>query len=96
MAIDIERAIVTSKEDVITDIRLRESDELDLDAIDFSTIQTEKGNKLKATLEVYEKRLLQEALKKYGSTRKTAQVLGVDQSTIVKKAARYNIPLRNK
>ncbi len=92
----IERAIVTSKEDVITDIRLRESDELDLDAIDFSTIQTEKGNKLKATLEVYEKRLLQEALKKYGSTRKTAQVLGVDQSTIVKKAARYNIPLRNK
>jgi len=51
---------------------------------------------VRVAVTVYEKRLLQEALKKYGSTRKTAQVLGVDQSTIVKKAARYNIPLRNK
>ncbi|TEB10552.1 helix-turn-helix domain-containing protein [Pelotomaculum propionicicum] len=37
--------------------------------------------------------MIKQALKKYGSTRKAARVLGVDQSTIVRKSQKYNIAI---
>lgn len=46
---------------------------------------------LKDAVEEVEKQILERALKKFGSTRKTADILRVDQSTIVRKLKRYNI-----
>ncbi|MED1467651.1 sigma-54 interaction domain-containing protein [Bacillus salipaludis] len=46
---------------------------------------------LKEAVEQLEKKLLRSAFKKYQTTRKVAEVLQVDQSTIVKKAKRLNI-----
>jgi transcriptional regulator with PAS, ATPase and Fis domain len=46
---------------------------------------------LKKASEDLEKQLISKALQKYGSTRKAAQILEVDQATIVRKAKKYNI-----
>lgn len=48
---------------------------------------------LKSAVEQLEKQLIKQALKKYGSTRKAAKVLKVDQSTIVRKSKKYNIDI---
>jgi PAS domain S-box-containing protein/TyrR family helix-turn-helix protein len=48
---------------------------------------------LKSAVDELEKQMIKQALKKYGSTRKAAKVLGVDQSTIVRKSQKYNITL---
>jgi transcriptional regulator with PAS, ATPase and Fis domain len=49
---------------------------------------------LKSALEQIEKDLITKALNKYGSTRKAAKALMVDQSTIVRKARKYAYALR--
>ena len=46
---------------------------------------------LRATLEEVERRIITEALKKYGSTRKAAKALGVNQSTVVRKMQRLGL-----
>lgn len=46
---------------------------------------------LKNAVEHLEKQLIKQALNKYKSTRKAAKILKVDQSTVVRKAKRYNI-----
>ncbi|KKM09046.1 transcriptional regulator [Clostridiales bacterium PH28_bin88] len=46
---------------------------------------------LKTALEQVERQLISEALEMYGSTRKAARVLEVNQSTIVRKAGKYRI-----
>ncbi len=51
---------------------------------------------LKQAREAVETRIIKEALKKYKTTRKVAEVLEVDQSTIVKKMQRYNIVIGEK
>lgn len=48
---------------------------------------------LKSIIDEVEKNVIEKALREFGSTRKAAKALGVDQSTIVKKAKR--IGLRN-
>lgn len=50
---------------------------------------------LKIALEDYERRLLSTALEKHGSSRKAAAALGIDQSTVVRKAGRLGIALTN-
>jgi len=44
--------------------------------------------------EMLERQLLSEALARYGTTREAAKILGVDHSTVVRKAKRYGIPVR--
>jgi PAS domain S-box-containing protein len=46
---------------------------------------------LKKTVEELERKIIEKAIKKYGSTRKAAQALKIDQSTIVKKAKRLGV-----
>lgn len=46
---------------------------------------------LKASVEAYEKHLLEDAVKKYGSSYKVAKVLKTDQSTVVRKRKKYGI-----
>lgn len=48
---------------------------------------------LKVQVEELEKRLVERALKEFGTTRKAAAALGIDQSTLVKKAKRIGVNL---
>lgn len=50
---------------------------------------------LKEIVNNVEKKTIEKVLAQYGSTRKAAQVLKVDQSTIVKKAKRLGIVLKD-
>nr|WP_319395812.1 sigma 54-interacting transcriptional regulator [uncultured Desulfobacter sp.] len=49
---------------------------------------------LKAAMDEFERTIIAQVLAEQGSTRKAAQVLGVNQSTICRKAARHGIPCR--
>lgn len=49
------------------------------------------GRPLKEILEEVEARAIEEALTTHGTTRKAAEALGVNQSTIVRKATRYGL-----
>lgn len=51
----------------------------------------EEGEKLKDIVERVEKEVLQSALKEQKTTRKIAETLGIDQSTVVKKLKKYNL-----
>jgi len=83
----IERAIVTTQEQEITEIdRSLTSTQPCL-----GSIQPNLG--LKEAVEDLEKNLILESIERFGSTRKTAAALGVSQPTIVRKAARYGIRL---
>ena len=46
---------------------------------------------LKEIVDEFERRIVEHALRQHGSTRKAAAALGIDQSTIVKKAKRLQI-----
>lgn len=48
---------------------------------------------LKETVAQVEQRIVMEAIKKYGSIRKAARMLGVDHSTLVKKVNRYDLKI---
>jgi len=52
--------------------------------------------RLKDAVEKFEKEYIIQYIEKYGSTRKTARVLGVSQSTIWRKAMHYGIELKEK
>ncbi|NCB09653.1 MAG: hypothetical protein EOM73_16035, partial [Bacteroidia bacterium] len=51
------------------------------------------GIDLKEKVNAYEKDLLQRYIQKYKSSRKVAKALNVSQTTVVRKAAQYGIPL---
>lgn len=51
------------------------------------------GYKLQAAVEQLEEYLIRNSLETLGTTRKAAKELGVSQPTIVRKAAKYDIPL---
>lgn len=82
----IERAIVTSPGDVILEETCFPKTSKNNDNIDYNEI----GN-LKMAIENLEKKLIADALEKYGSTRKAAHILGISQPTVVRKAAKYGI-----
>ena len=52
---------------------------------------TAPNRTLKAIVEEVERSVIEQALREFGSTRKAAKTLGIDQSTIVKKAKRIGI-----
>ncbi|MFJ7685258.1 sigma-54 interaction domain-containing protein [Peribacillus butanolivorans] len=62
------------------------------DTIDPETVDTEQQlPPLKVAVEELERKLLLSAFQKYKTTRKVADVLKIDQSTVVKKAKKLNI-----
>lgn len=89
----IERVLVTSPGNVIRHINLHDFDHADYEAINYEHFI---GFKLQTAIEQLEKYLIQNSLETLGTTRKAAQELGVSQPTIVRKAAKYNIPLKNR
>jgi len=86
----IERLMVTSPDPTITNRDI--SPYLFKDSARYTPEITVKGIlPLKEAVDQVERQLIQNALKKYGSTYKAAKVLKVDQSTVVRKSARLNI-----
>lgn len=60
------------------------------DRSDASADSGEKAS-LKSRMDAYERRILQEALLKHGTTRAVAAALGLNQSTIVRKLSRHGL-----
>lgn len=89
----IERVLVTFPGNVIRHINLHDFGYADYEAINYEHFI---GFKLQTAIEQLEKYLIQNSLETLGTTRKAAQELGVSQPTIVRKAAKYNIPLKNR
>ena len=85
----IERLVVTSMDDCITKDAMAE-----IKSIDVHPAQSGLTS-LKAFLEKEENRLLEEAYRLMGSTRKAAAVLGISQSSMVKKMKKYGIEIQN-
>lgn len=88
----IERLVVTTDSDVI------HSDTLPMTIREEALARGIRTDEVSIPLyqdakEVFEKSYLKQALGMYGSTRKTAEKIGVDHSTLVKKAARYGLEL---
>ena len=88
----IERAIVTNPDEVIRSIQL--GGNMNAGEMQFNTGDEESGGiDLKEKVNAYERDLLQRYIQKYKSSRKVAKALNVSQTTVVRKAAQYNIPL---
>jgi PAS domain S-box-containing protein len=85
----IERLVVISERDEITPEYL--SDEMKK-AI-FSQKSVGKVQSYKEAKEAFEQAFFRQALEKYGSSRQTATKVGLDHSTVVKKAAKYGLEL---
>ncbi len=85
----IERAYVTVPGNIIKDVNLESSDTQQKEF----PLKLPDELKLKKAVEEFEKMLILNSLKRYGSTRKAAVVLGVSQPTVCRKAARYGIRL---
>lgn len=88
----IERAIVTSPEEVIRSIKL--GGNLNDEEMEFNMESEDAaGIDLREKVNAYEKELLQRYIQTYKSSRKVARALNVSQTTVVRKAAQYGIPL---
>jgi len=81
----LERMIVTASTDLISVEQLPEYVNQKM------TFIPPKGGKLKNSVELVEAHLLAEAFKEHLSWQRVAEVLGVDKSTIFRKAARYGL-----
>ena len=91
----VERLVIISRDDIV--------DEKDVKKVlNFDKLKKQKQQKynsqedieiipLKEGIENYEKKLLSIVAKKYRTTREQAKVLGIDQSTIVRKRKKYSI-----
>lgn len=83
----IERLIVTTKDDLIDEkdlpIFLLEDDDL------CEKVKLEGILPLKEATEILEKKLIENAYKKYDTTYEMAKALGVNQSTVVRKIQKY-------
>lgn len=88
----IERLIVTYPGDVIRYINLNDIEGTINEGINYEAFA---GFKLQSAVEQLEKQMIKNSLETLGSTRKAALELGVSQPTIVRKAAKYKIPLRD-
>lgn len=83
----IERLVVTCHEDCIGINALSET------CLRSLKPSTEEITSLQACLEREERRLIEEAYRKTGSTRKAAKILKISQSSMVNKMKKYNIPV---
>lgn len=87
----IERVVVTYPGDVIRNISVQDIDSRINDMVDLDIFS---GDALRTAVEKLEKYMIKNSLETLGSTRKAAHELGVSQPTIVRKAARYGIKIR--
>lgn len=91
----IERAVVTSSEAVITAIKLEGHNE-EVSGEYLGTKDHLPNIELREKVALYEKKLIQQYVDIYKTSRKAAEALGVSQTTIVRKAGQYGIDLGSK
>lgn len=90
----IERMVVTADSEVLDVCHLPNS--MNEDDADAGLCLWMGGSlKLKQAREALEKQLIAKAFSQTGNTRKAAKLLGVDHSTVVRKAQKYGLELRN-
>lgn len=89
----IERAVVTSNDSVIRTIKLAGSINEGYHPGQPEKIEDAPGTSFKEKVSLFEKQLLQEYIDIYRSSRKVAHALGVSQTLVIRKAAKYGIPL---
>ncbi|MCG8485067.1 MAG: sigma 54-interacting transcriptional regulator [Clostridia bacterium] len=87
----IERVVVTTENNAFANEK-KLANMLSLDADDIGDI-TSQNKSYKEMIESVEKRIIEQALKEYSTTRKAASILKLDQSTIVKKAKKLGIKI---
>jgi transcriptional regulator with PAS, ATPase and Fis domain len=80
----IERIVVTSSENVLTLEHLPE-------AFHHKTYRPRRGMKLRQALEETESLFLAETFAEYKSWNKVAEVLGIDKTTVYRKASKYGL-----
>lgn len=86
----IERAIVTSKDNLISKIILQPNN-----VIEYEDNLDKPNVDLKEIVQKIEKHYIKKYVIKYGSTRKAAEALGISQSTLCRKAALYKVNLNS-
>lgn len=84
----IERLVVVGEADVITGREIAVALGRD---IMLEGIMKDRKMTLKEAVNMFEKSIIEKALREYGSTYKAAEALGIDQSTVVKKAKALGI-----
>lgn len=83
----VERLVVIASEDVIDVNDIHNI----IPEIEFEIDFNHSDTKLKTIMENVEREVLQKALKEQKSTRRIGELLGIDQSTVVKKLKKYNL-----
>ncbi|KUO72066.1 MAG: hypothetical protein APF81_08435 [Desulfosporosinus sp. BRH_c37] len=91
----IERLVVSSRSDVIKLGDEVLSDFFDLQGDQESRVIVSGIMDLKKARELLEQELIQKAAQVYSSTRSSAEALGMDHSTIARKAKKFGIKFRN-
>jgi PAS domain S-box-containing protein len=87
----IERMVVISKKGVVDKNEIAMLVGIETDST--SSRKPKEDLNLKDAVQGLEKEIITAAIKKYGSTRKAAEHLGIDQSTIVKKCKKIGLSL---
>ncbi|USK59257.1 sigma-54 interaction domain-containing protein [Peribacillus asahii] len=87
----LERLVIISNpSEIITSSKVKKLLNIEMD--DKESIDS--GESYKRIIESFEKKVLQNAIDLYGTTRKVAEHLKIDQSTVVKKAKKLGIKLK--
>jgi transcriptional regulator of aroF, aroG, tyrA and aromatic amino acid transport len=95
----LERALILTHEDTIIlenilldyDVDMKEIKNNNKDSFGNGEFCLDKGQTLSALIGDYEQKLLSQALKKYGSIRRAAKVLGVSHVTLLNKIKKYRL-----
>ena len=90
-----QRLIITSQGDnisIVDAMRELEGDVLGATGLDVPTEEIDQGTiDLTKTVESFEKKILEYACDKYGTTRKAAKAIGISQTQLVRKKNKYGI-----
>ncbi len=86
----IERLVITTRGDIIEALQVKEIIE-PTESCRKSNFSTDEIIPIKQAVENLEKEILQSAFIKYKTTRKVAEILEIDQSTVVKKTKKLKI-----
>jgi len=86
----IERMLVMTPDEHITPVHLPSNILSQADSHG-SKVALDETIPFKKAIEIVERQILERALKKYGSTRKAAKALKIDQSTVVRKTRKHGL-----
>jgi PAS domain S-box-containing protein len=87
----IERLVVVGEDDLISMEDIPKYLHETPSSLEESSYAHTQNNRLNSSLASYEAQLIENIVNKYGTTYKAAEILGVNQSTIVRKMKKYGI-----